>query len=726
MGNFTVGEWRVFPDQRRIERPAGVKRLQPKVMEVLAYLADHPNEVVSRDQLISSVWAGRVVTDEVLSRSISLLRSALGDDRANPVYVETIAKSGYRLIADVGAVPGEIKRGIGLPGIAALTLLLITVVWLVSLIFPDTKPNFQPPENSVAVLPFVNMSADNDYFSDGITEEILNILAQDPNLLVVARTSSFVFKNKPEDIRQVGRRLNVAHIVEGSVRASEDRIRITAQLIETTDGTHLWSEKYDYPLEDIFQIQDEIALSVAKQMSGVVRDTNRIRYEPENLEAYDAFLLGRDRLQNRTVASLREAVGFFKEAIDHDSNYPLAYVGLADAYALLHEYGDFLTAEEMLARAQPLLTKAIVLDPQLGEAYASLGGLHRLGDNYEDAEQAFHRAIELSPNYPTTYQWYGYLLSIQLGRAEEGLVQLRKAKELDPISAIINKNLADALVAAGKFDQGIEQFRKVIEIDPKFPGSYQNLAATYRSAFGDLNQSIEWLKKAIALDGQNPAYPSTLSQTYLDLDELDQAKFWRDRALEVAASASLDPLPAVMYLGLYQKDDPAALNAANDILRINPRSHQALQVLRIVDPGNHDATFQRITKAYGYLLNSSEPLTLADHNVAVELAYMLRLKGDVDRALPLEDRILAFTKDRPRLGFGGFGISDVRVYLMRENTTLAMAALNDAISQGLRTRTWLFMRDPIFDPLQNLPEYKTLMAQLRGDLDQMRSAVLVR
>ena len=732
MKKFFVGQWKVLVDRRLIVGPDGEKRLQPKVMEVLAYLAQRPGEVVSREQLIRDVWSGRVVTDEVLSRSISLLRASLGDEPQNPSYIETIAKSGYRMIAKVSndgavaesqqTVAGRASRNL-VPFYLALTVALaVAGLW-----FLNGSQNLQQPtapnSNALAVLPFENMSSDerDTYFSDGVSEEILNVLAKDPELLVVARTSSFQFR-EDKDAREIGRLLNVAHIVDGSIRASGDEIRITAQLIRTQDGAQVWSMSENYRRSDVLAIQMDIAQAIATQLRGVVSEVDTFRrYQTPSVEAFDALLLGRDRLQNRTVASLREAARFFERAIELDPSYPLAYVGLADAYALIHEYGDFLSAEEMLALAQPLLQKAVVLDPQLGEAYTSIGGLHRVRENYYDAEAAFVRAIELSPNYATARQWYGYLLSIQMGRIEEGLVQMQKAKELDPISPIINKNLADALNSAGRFDEAIEQYIRVMEIDPNFPGAFENLAATYRSGYGRLDESVLWLKKAIQLDDENPAYTSVLSQNYLDLGDLEQAQSWYEISAQTANAGSHFPALARMYFSLHNDASIDVRASAAVVLNTFPRHVGALEALRILDlrVGDGASALARLQSSYGHLLESDKPLTVAGKDGAIELAYLMRLSGDLDQALQLESMVEDYIATHPRMGYAGYGVADVKLAMIREDPASAMQALEQAIADGFRTRVWLLDLDPMFALLRARPGYDALRSELQEDLNRM-------
>jgi serine/threonine protein kinase/Tfp pilus assembly protein PilF len=333
------------------------------------------------------------------------------------------------------------------------------------------------PQPSIAVLPFVNMSPDpeNEYFSDGLAEEIINALSKLEGLHVVARTSAFRFRGKSLDIREIGKQLNVSTVLEGSVRKAGNKLRVTAQLINVADGYHLWSERYDRELEDVFVIQDEISLAIVDKLKvkllGDEKEKMLKRYT-QNLEAYDLYLKGRYHWNRRTPEALKKAMVHFEQVIQKDPNYALAYTGLADCYSMLAQV-YVLTPKEAFSKAKALAQKALEIDETLAEAHTSLAfALSSFDWDWGGAEREFRKAIELNPNYATAHQWFALGLLVNLGRTSEAIEEIKKALELDPLSLIINTAAGYVYLAAGREDKAIEQAEKILDMDPTFIGAY--------------------------------------------------------------------------------------------------------------------------------------------------------------------------------------------------------------------------------------------------------------
>jgi len=328
-------------------------------------------------------------------------------------------------------------------------------------------------QKSIAVLPFVNMSADkaDEYLSDGMTEELLNVLAKVPGLRVPGRSSSFAFKGKTEDniFRKVGEQLRVATVLEGSVRKAGDKLRITAQLVNVADGFHVWSETYDRDMTNIFAVQSDIAERVAEalkvQLLGAV---TREKKPTENIEAYQLYLQGRTSWNRRTGESLKKAVEYFNQAIEKDPGYALAYAGLADCHVLLPLYAG-VPPREAMPKASAAALKALELDSSLAEPHAALAYAKALFEwDWPGAEAEFRRAITLSPNYATAHHWLAATVLRTLGRLDESLAELQRAQALDPLAPIINAELGEALQLAGNADLGIQILRKQIAPDSAF------------------------------------------------------------------------------------------------------------------------------------------------------------------------------------------------------------------------------------------------------------------
>jgi TolB-like protein/tRNA A-37 threonylcarbamoyl transferase component Bud32/Tfp pilus assembly protein PilF len=339
------------------------------------------------------------------------------------------------------------------------------------------------PQPSIAVLPFTNLSADKEqeYFCDGMAEEIINALTQVEGLHVVARTSAFFFRGKEIDIREIGRKLNVGAVLEGSVRKAGNRLRITAQLVNVADGYHLWSERYDREMEDVFAIQEEISLSIVDKLKGKLLKEEKVklvkRYT-DNPEAYNLYLKGRYFWNRRYEGGLQKAVECFQEAIDKDPLYALAYAGIADCY---NQFGlwSFLHSKEAYPRAKVACAKALEIDDTLAEAYASLGWIKTFYDwDWAEAEKAFKRALELNPNYAAAHYFYGLYLGI-MGNGVEAIAEAKKSVELDPLCLILNAVLGLSLYWWRQYDEAIEQLHKTLEMDPNFAIAHFYLGLSY-------------------------------------------------------------------------------------------------------------------------------------------------------------------------------------------------------------------------------------------------------
>ena len=327
-------------------------------------------------------------------------------------------------------------------------------------------------EKSIAVLPFVNMSNDPDqeYFSDGITEEILNSLAHLKELKVAGRTSSFQFKGKNIDLREVGNKLGVNSVLEGSVRKHGNRLRITAQLINVANGFHLWSERYDRDIDDIFAIQDEIALAITEKLKVTLLENDRelmVKTHTQNTDAHSLYLKGRYEWNKRTKEGFLKSIDYFTQAIAEDQQYSLAYAGMADSYTLLCGY-HILSPETSIPKAKSAAEKAMELNPKLAEAYEAIGHIELLsGFDWKKAEDNYKKAIQLNDGFATARQRYALMLAIH-NRFDEAFEEIMKAQELDPLSKIINTDVGLIHLLMGNVDRSIDKCRQVLEIDPSF------------------------------------------------------------------------------------------------------------------------------------------------------------------------------------------------------------------------------------------------------------------
>jgi TolB-like protein/tetratricopeptide (TPR) repeat protein len=382
------------------------------------------------------------------------------------------------------------------------------------------------PDDSIAVLPFANLSnePENEYFSDGLAEEIRNQLARVEGLRVAARSSSFAFKGRHEDVRDIGRRLNVASILEGGVRKQAGTVRIDVQLVSAVDGYQVWAESFERQVGDIFKLQTEVACAVIAAVRPHTAAAERPRIEPatQSFDAYNLYLRGRHHFHKRTEATLRRAMDCFRQAIAIDPGYALAYTGLAGAYTLASTgyYGE-IPLEESIANALPAATKALELAPELAEAHASLGLIRHNQGEYALAEQSLERAIELNPGYTMAHIWRGLVLTSQ-GRYRDAAAHMRDAFRLDPLSPIINTNVGLDALRFGDDAEAEARFAAAIEIDPAFPVPYSGMARLHSSR-GSLEAALHWIEQAIERAPKRTFYLARKALILAQLGRLDAA-----------------------------------------------------------------------------------------------------------------------------------------------------------------------------------------------------------
>ena len=435
---FDLGSWHVDPDRNAIYREGEEKHLENRLMQTLLFLCQRQGVVIRRQEFFDAVWQGRVVNDEALSRAISLLRTALNDDAHNPAYIKTIPGVGYRLIAPV-ASGGEVLA--------------------------ETPDERNVQGRSIAVLPFVNLSDDpsNEYLSDGISEEIINALVQLPDIKVVGRTSSFAFKGVNDDIRKVGKSLDVTHVLEGSLRTAAGRIRVTAQLLKTEDGFHLWSKNFECDLQDIFAVQDAIAKGVVEELRlRLLGELSKVR--ETSAEAYSLYLQGLYFLRSGEIGKLHKALDTFRAVTELDPDYAPGWVGLADTYWYLTSYGELARAEA-IPRADEACNRALELDDTLAEAYNCKANLYTaFHRNWGVVKQAMDRALELAPGNSRAALQAGNLANT-LGDFEQAVTLLRKAVSLDPLNLTGHIWLALAFNALDRVDDAEATIRQALRLN---------------------------------------------------------------------------------------------------------------------------------------------------------------------------------------------------------------------------------------------------------------------
>jgi TolB-like protein/tetratricopeptide (TPR) repeat protein/DNA-binding winged helix-turn-helix (wHTH) protein len=552
---FRFGAFEFHVQARELRKHRLRIKLAGQPISVLAMLLERPGEVVTREDLQARLWpAGTYVDFEhSVNAAVKRLRQALGDSADSPRFIETLARSGYRFIAplseridDIAEPAGQkqaaepqsaaqVKRAakwlrfLAFPRVMAAVLLLIVVAaaFIIGLHERRPAPTGAGPIRSLAVLPLANLSGDPDeeYFVEGMADALRQHLEVISALRVVSRTSSMYYRGSSKPLPEIARQLNADAVVEGSVLRSGNRVRINVELIQTASDTHVWGGSYDRDLKDIFVLQAEVAQKIADEIRATVSPPDRARLarrQTPDPDAYLAYSKGRFFWNRRTEVDLKRAIGYFQQAIEKDPNYALAYDGLADCWLPLGWYA-YLAPSETFPYAKVAVMKALALDDSLAAAHTSLAFVTLYYDrDWAGAEREFRRAIELNPNYANGHHWYAEFLSL-VGRHAEAIAESERARELDPLSNIINTWVGSRYFFARQYDKAIEQYRNAVEMDPGFVPGHLVLghALEQKHMYGE---AIAELEKAVSLSGGSPVYMASLVHAYGVAGRQSQAK----------------------------------------------------------------------------------------------------------------------------------------------------------------------------------------------------------
>jgi TolB-like protein/Flp pilus assembly protein TadD len=463
---------------------------------------------------------------------------------------------------------------------------------------PASPPRAQAGVATTAVLPFLNLSPnpENEYFSDGLTEELIHALTKLPGMRVVAWNTATQLRDRQQDVRAIRQQLNVDTVLTGSVRIAGPSLRVRAQLIDTETGVYLWSETFDRQMQDVFAIQEEIALAIVRtlrvQLSGGREDgLGRGR---TTVSSYDWYLKGRYLMHSRIPENLKQSVQYFQNAIAADGTSALAYAGLADAYSLVVDYGLMRPAEGV-PQAKQAAQRAISLDPELAEPHASLAFIRGTYDwEWDDAELLYQQAIALNPGYAQAHHWLGVDHYANLGRMDEALAEVAIAKQLDPLSNIILEGCAYLRMLHREYDEAIAGYRKILTINPSFYKAYTSMGRAYLQ-MGDYPQALAMLEKGRSLAGDLPSILGAMGQTYALLGDLPRA---RESLVELERLAKVKYVPAacfaVIHLGLGETE--RALDCLEKACELKESQLTAIQVHPLYDPLRGEPRFHALLK----------------------------------------------------------------------------------------------------------------------------------
>lgn len=519
--SYEFGPYRLDSEQMLLMRNGEVVSLPPKDLEMLLVLVENPGQVVKKADLMQRLWPDTFVEEANLTRHVANLRQALAEDGTAASYIETVPKRGYRFVAPIHVVgygtaathtstpavaprPSTARR----VGVLAAAIAVAVVGWLVwRTLVPG--PAVRAGRVMIVVLPFENLSGnpDQEYFADGLTEEMITQLAvlEPAQVGVIARASSMKYKQARKSVAEIGRELGVDYVLEGSVRNDRGQVRISAQLIEVRDQTHIWAQNYDSSLSGVIALQDDAATAIAREVQ--LRIVSPVlaarRRTPTNAQAYEAYLKGRHQWNKRTAEGLKKGLEYFDDALAADPTYAQAHAGIADSYAMLASYA-MMEAREAMPRAETAAKRALELDETLPEAHASLAfALFARGD-WQSAEKEFRRAIQLNPSYATAHQWYARFLS-SMARHSEAWAEAQRATELDPFSPSARINLGFCAYLARRYDQAIEEMNRVLQIAPEQIWPHVYLAMSYFEK-GMADEGLAEAVKARPMSGGRPTY----------------------------------------------------------------------------------------------------------------------------------------------------------------------------------------------------------------------------
>ncbi len=541
--SYEFSDFHLNVPERLVTKNGKAVPMSEKVFETLCTLVRRSGSLVTKDELLSEVWPNTVVEENNLDKSISRLRQILGEKKGENIFIETVRGHGYRFVAPVKIIDNT--------GAASIR------------VSPERKSQNKgltsevEIKNSIAVLPFKNLSNDpeNDYFGDGLAEDLLNALSKIRTLKVAARTSAFSFKNRNVDVGEIGRTLKVNTILDGSLRKSGDTLRVVVHLINASDGYQIWSDRYDSEIKDVFALQDQITLSVidglkvkfgTDELSSV-----RSRYG-ENVHAYQLYLKGRYHSLKLTPPETWKGISYFEQAIAIDPEYSLAYSGLAAAYVTLPLASDGRPIE-FFPKASDAAKKAIELDDGLSENYSALFWATFWFDwDWPRAKRESLKAIELNPKSPDGYEAYAHVLS-NVGQHDEAIDAIERARALDPLHLRINALEGQFLLHAGEVDAAIERLRKTLELEPRFWLAHLFLSSAYSSK-EMYAEAIDSAQRARELSGSTHPI-AFMGYALAKAGRVAEAQAMQNELLKMSSERYIPPPHiAMIYNGLGQNE----------------------------------------------------------------------------------------------------------------------------------------------------------------------------
>jgi len=731
-------------------------QLRLQSYEVLRYLVERNGQLVTKEELLSAVWAGRAVTDDSITQCIMEIRAALDDEHRTKV--KTLPRRGYLFDLPVSETEphyksatnhssfisgGKLRITLVIAAIAlglfAFDRFVLNPVGDAAEITTAVKDTREPDINrlSIAVLPFDNRSngEEDQFFTDGIHDDLLTTIAKIGSMKVISRTSVMSYRDTVKKSPQIGQELGVANILEGGIQRSGNQVRINVQLIDAAADEHLWAEIYDRELtaENLFAVQSEITKMIANALQARLsaEEQQRIDVRPtDNLQAYDAYTRGRQLMATRDSANMKLATEEFNKATRIDPLFALAWVGVADSNMLLSGYGSE-HIEDLLPIIEEAVKNAMAIDNDLGEAYATLANIHAIYKRKGEAETAYKKAIELSPNYASVYLWYSGFLGAYPLRIQEQVDLARKAAELDPRSSLLSMNLGTKYRNQGLYALAEGQFKKVIELNPDFAPGYSSLAVLYMLLMGEFDRALLPALKAVELDPGNHGNKMILVFLYIQLNDLDAAQ----KAREDMASHGA----AEWRLGFAD----VLINFAKSISTQNPADtlesiNRLLPKIKNFQFENHLVGFLALTQGDVQLSReiflSNNPgwlepdlwpeLVERSRKGACTVAWVLMNSGDEDLGSALVDQAISYMDDFLPLAVehADWDFPEV-CYLIAGDTEKALLSVETQLAHN-HLYAWNAVHLlPMYDLIRHEPRFQAAVAEREWRISVQRKAI---
>jgi len=715
-------------------------------MQVLSFLIQQAGKKVTKDQIFEHVWKDRFVTEDILSVTISKIRKALGDNARSPTFIKTLPGEGYLLIAKVKKVDSieqiSSKKIKALSGkLGALILLLMVCLTMYLIITDEGSPSNQININSIAVLPFEDLSSrqDNLHFTDGLPDAIINQLSQIKQLKVISRFSSFTYRGK-YNATEIGQALQVDTLLDGSVQTMGEQVRINVRIFSTKNGQQLWSKTFDSDTQNSFQLQDNISTTIQEIIQPGFNPSSKPA-KAINAQAYEWYLMGQYHWRQRNPKSLSKAVTYFKQSLELEPNYAEAHIGLGIAYSFLHTYGNWGKVK-VIETALPHIMKALVLKPYSPTALAAKGmilsdkAFHKASKGeldsslYQQAEQAFIRSLELDNN-ATTHRWYSGLLK-RVGREKEAIQHLNQAIALNPLSASLKRSISFSFEALGKQDTAQRMFQRALILEPNYFSRVIDSAAMNRHTSESVIAMAAWQVANFELftSCSSDKYCAQLILSYLSIGahkaannilmkmESNQTQFL-DRVNSITNSEMGNELTAVSHMEKLMLKYPNNLSilfefsvaqfragefrlAKNSLSQLYPEwSNKAAIELNDITADNYLALV-----LYAVTLSNLDEKELA-HSLLGKLQAFIK-QGKVFDKIQAE-----------------FTLAEINAQL--DNTPQALLHLTTALEMGwlesYNREWWSLQNNHLLRPLHEEPEFKFLLKQHQEKLNELREKV---